>query len=97
MAIENVMKYLELILKMLPLIDTLISFVEKMFVKLGIIKGGEAKENAVVNAVAALAPDLPESIVRGTVKMLVDMKNEAGDFKHTEDKLDEKDPPGGNL
>ncbi len=84
MPIENVMQYLELILKMLPLIDQLVSFVEKMFERLGILKSGEQKENAVVNAVATLAPDLPEPIVRGTVKMLVSMKNDAGDFKHSE-------------
>jgi len=85
MSLVNLLKYIEAITLLLPLIDKIVSMVEGLFSKLGVGQGAAKKEAATDVAKAVLgstALDLPDEILSGVVDSIVRVKNATGEFKH---------------
>lgn len=85
MGIENLMKYIEAITLLLPLIEKIVTMVESLFSKLGGGTGVAKKEAATEVAKAALVKaglDLPDEVLSGMVDAVVKVKNQTGEFTH---------------
>lgn len=85
MSIVNLLKYIEAITLLLPLIEKIVSMVESLFSKLGGGTGAAKKEAATDVAKAALVKaglDLPNEVLSGMVDAIVNIKNQTGEFTH---------------
>lgn len=85
MGLENLLKYIESIKLLLPLILTIVTMVEGLFSKLGASQGAAKKEAAVEIGQAVLADaglDLPDSMVSAMIDSVVKIKNQTGEFTH---------------
>jgi len=85
MSIANLLKYIEAITLLLPLIEKIVTMVEGLFSKLGVGQGAAKKEAATEVAKVALVNaglDLPEEVLSGLVDSVVKVKNATGEFTH---------------
>jgi hypothetical protein len=85
MSIANLLKYIEAITLLLPLIDKIVTMVEGLFSKLGSGQG-TAKKKAATDLVEVsllnAGLDLPEEVLSGVVDSIVKIKNATGEFTH---------------
>lgn len=85
MSLENLLKYIEAITLLLPLIERVITMVEELFAKVGPGEG-VAKKNAVKEiAKAALVGyglSLPGETIDEVIDAVVAVKNQTGEFTH---------------
>ena len=85
MGLENILKYIEAIMLLLPLIEKIVSMIEVLFMKLGSGQGAAKKEAATGLAEIALLNaglDLPYEVLSGLVDSIVKIKNQTGAFTH---------------
>lgn len=83
MSLENLLKYIQAITLLIPLIETIVTMVERLFAKLGSGKGTAKKEAAMEMAKASLAGagmDLPEEVISEVIDTVVGVKNKTGEF-----------------
>jgi hypothetical protein len=88
MGLENLLKYLEAIALMLPLIEKVVLMIEGLFNKLGVGSGETKKEAAMVMA-RKMAADkniiVPDDVLSEVIDLVVAEKNKSGDFMHSAD------------
>lgn len=85
MGVENLLKYIDAITMLLPLIDKIVTMIEGLFGKLGSGQGAVKKEAATGLAQVALfnaGLDLPDEVLSGLVDSVVKIKNQTGAFTH---------------
>lgn len=85
MGLENLLKYIEAITLLLPLIDKIVTMIEGLFAKLGAGQGAAKKEAATDFAKIGLLNaglDLPDEVLSGLVDSVVKIKNQTGLFTH---------------
>jgi hypothetical protein len=85
MSIANLLKYIEAITLLLPLIEKIVAMVEGLFSKLGVGQGAAKKEAATDVAKAVLgstALDVPDEVLSAVVDSIVKIKNATGEFTH---------------
>ena len=82
MSLQNFIKYLEAIVSILPLIEKVIEFIEMIFKKLNIVKGGEVKKALAINILKE-ETEIPEDILSHTIDTIVEAKNYKKDFTHS--------------
>ena len=84
MSLTNLLKYIEAITLLLPLIDNIVSMVERLFDEFGGGRGVAKKEAAKGLVVASLKTsgvDVPEEMMNELIDTVVKIKNETGEFK----------------
>jgi len=97
MSLVNLLKYIQAITLLLPLIEKIVTMVEGLFSKLGVGQGAAKKEAATDVAKAVLgstALDLPDEVLSGVVDSIVRVKNATGEFTHG---LSQAPPNTGRL
>ena len=85
MSIENLLKYIEAITLILPLIDKVITMIEGLFKKYGAGQGVEKKAAATKMVEVALINaglDLPDEVISEMIDTVVKIKNQKGEFTH---------------
>jgi len=82
MGLQNFVKYLETIVYILPLIEKVIEFIEMLFRKLNVIKGGEVKKALAINMLRE-ETEIPEDILSHTIDIVVEAKNYKKEFTHS--------------
>jgi hypothetical protein len=85
MGFENLLKYIEAITLLLPLIDKIVTMIEGLFKSLGAGQGG-AKKAAVVdlaqNVLLGAGLALPDVVLSKMIDSVVKVKNATGEFTH---------------
>lgn len=83
MSIANLLKYIDAVTLLLPLIDKIVTMIEGLFAKLGPGQGSDKKEVAMAVSKAALSGgglDLPEETISKMIDSVVAIKNLTGEF-----------------
>ena len=83
MGIENILKYINAVMLVLPLLEKIVTMVEGLFAKLGPGQGLAKKEVAVDVAKAALSGvglALPDEVVSNLIESVVSAKKLTGEF-----------------
>lgn len=83
MSLANLLKYIDAVMLLLPLIDKIVTMVEDLFAKLGSGQGAAKKEAVIEVAKAALVGaglDLPEEAMSEMIDRVVSIKNYTGEF-----------------
>jgi len=84
MPIENIFKYIQAIILVLPLVEKIVTMIEGLFSRLGGGRGAEKKEAATDVAKAALVNaglDVPDEVLSSMIDSVVKIKNQTGEFK----------------
>jgi len=84
MPIANLLRYIEAITLLLPLIDKIVTMIEGLFSRLGGGQGAAKKEAASEVAKVALVNaglDLPDEVLSSMIDSVVKIKNQTGEFK----------------
>lgn len=83
MSIANLLKYIDAVTLLLPLIDKIVTMIEGLFAKLGSGQGAVKKEVAMETSKAALSGaglGLPEETISKMIDSVVAIKNLTGEF-----------------
>jgi hypothetical protein len=84
MGLENLLKYIEAITLLLPLIEKIVTMIEGLFAKMGPGQGAAKKEAAIDFAKIALLNaglDLPDEALSAMIDSQVKIINQTGGFK----------------
>jgi len=85
MSIVNLLKYVDLITLLLPLIEKIITMVESLFNKFG-SNSGTKKKSAVKKITKTILSgyelSLPEEVIDKVIDSVVEVKNQTGEFTH---------------
>lgn len=83
MSLANLLKYIDAVTLLLPLIDKIVTMIEGLFAKLGSGQGALKKEVGMEVSKAALSGaglDLPEETISKMIDSVVAIKNLTGEF-----------------
>ena len=83
MGLENLLRYIEAITLLLPLIDKVVTMIEGLFGKLGGGRGAAKKAAATEMVKVALVNEglyLPGAVLSGMIDSVVKVKNLTGEF-----------------
>ncbi len=83
MTVANILKYIQAVMLILPLIEKIVTMVEGLFQKLGSGQGAAKKEASMEVAKAALAGaglGVPDEVIGSLIDSVVGVKNQTGEF-----------------